>query len=144
MAIEILVRHWALVIAAVLAAVIALFLVVRFYSDSVPGRLRNNVRELRQQYGELVRAANRVDRAERRLEKLERRAESVKPRRMQAAHGALEDARALQRIVEDKVMIAENRVRKLIVEEYSPKRQGMLRDRYLRRPERDGRPFSFG
>lgn len=137
-------QHWALFVAAGLGAGIGLFVAIRLYGDSARGRLGRRVRELRQQYTELVQAANRVQRAEKRLEKLGRRADSVKPRRMQEARVALEDAQALARIVEDRVLIAENQVRKLIVEEFPPKRQEALRDRFLRRPEFDGRPFRFG
>lgn len=141
---ESLIRYWALAAAGVLGAGIGLFVTARLHSESVRGKLRSRAKELRQLYADLVKAARRVSRAEKRLEKLRRRADSVKPRRLKEADGAFQDARALQRIVEDKVLIAENHVRKLIVEEFPPKRQERLRERYLKRPERDGRPFSFG
>jgi uncharacterized membrane protein YccC len=137
-------QYWALFIAAGLGAGVGLFVAARLYGDSARGRLGRSARDLRRQYVELVQSADRVGRAEKRLEKLTKRADSVRPRRMDEARAALDDAQALLRIVEDKVLVAENRVRKLIVEEYPPKRQERLRERYLRRPERDGRPFSFG
>ena len=139
-----LTRNWALIGAGVIGTGIAVFVLWRSYVDSAPGRLRSKVRELRGRYADLVTAGKRVRRAQRRLESLRGRGESVKPRRITEAGGELEDAQALLKIAQDQVLIAENHVRKVIVEEFPPKRQEALRTRYLTRPTDQGKPFIFG
>jgi hypothetical protein len=68
----------------------------------------------------------------------------VKPKTLDKAKQALDDADALLRTVRDKVLVAETRVRTIIVEEYAPKRQEALRRRYLRQPELDdGQPATL-
>lgn len=136
-------NYWALIAGGIIAAGVALFVLMRLYQASVPGRLRANVRRLKTRYGELVKAHRRADRAESRLERLEQRGDKVPPRRLRQAEEAVEDARALLKIATDQVQIAENHVRMVIVEEYAPDRQEALRARYLRRPEPDGKPFTF-
>jgi hypothetical protein len=41
------------------------------------------------------------------------------------------------------VLIAENHVRKIIVEEFPPNRHERMRSRYLPGEREDGRPFTF-
>jgi hypothetical protein len=67
----------------------------------------------------------------------------VKPSRLQAAREAVLDAEALLKIAHDQVLIAENRVRKIIVEEFPPKHHGRMRSRYLPGEREDGKPFTF-
>ena len=136
-------RHWALVGAGLLATGIILFLSYRAYIDSARGRLQATTRRLRERRKAAARARAVVERAEQKLARLRARAESIKPRRGREAKEALEDARALLKIADDQVLIAENHVRKIILEEFPPKRQAALRVRYL--PEREDRdkPFTF-
>ena len=101
------------------------------------------VRELRGCEQAMARARRAAEKAARRLARLRAKAASVKPRRVQEAEGALEDARALQKIAEDKVLIARNHVRKLIVEEYPPTRHEALRRRLLPADEPEGTPFTM-
>jgi hypothetical protein len=136
-------HNWALVIGSALALLITLFVLVRVVGDSAPGRLRTNLRELRRRYRAFVKAQEAVQRAGHKLKSLQDKSQSVKPRRLQEAAGTLQDAKALQKIAEDRVLVAENHVRKMIVEEFSPKRQEALRKKYLRRPEPKGKPFTF-
>ena len=63
--------------------------------------------------------------------KLGARADSVKPRHLQEVEEALEDALALAKIAHDQVMIAETRVRELILEEFPPQQHTALRAEYL-------------
>lgn len=140
---DFLIRNWALVIASVLVTAISLFVLYRAFSDSAQGQLMRHVRTLDERYRHAERAQQAVNRAASKLEKLRAKAVSVKPRHGQEAAEALEDARSLLKIAEDQVLIAENHVRKIIVEEYPPKRQEALRGRYLKRPEDTGKPFTF-
>ena len=78
-----------------------------------------------------------------RLEGLEARAGSVQPRRLREAAEAVQDAEALLKIARDQVLIAENHVRKIIVEEFPPKRHDRMRSKYLPGELDDGKPFSF-
>ena len=55
----------------------------------------------------------------------------------------MQDAEALLKIASDQVLIAENHVRKIIVEEFPPKHHERLRRRYLPGEGDDGKPFSF-
>ena len=136
-------RHWSLLIASVLATAILLFVLYRAFSDSARGQLRSNVRQVRRRYQDAVRARTAVNKAAARLEKLRSKSASVKPRHGQEASDALEDARSLLKIAEDQVLIAENHVRKVIVEEFPPKRHDALRSKYLTRPADVGKPFTF-
>jgi hypothetical protein len=72
-----------------------------------------------------------ADKAEKRLVKLRARADSVKPRHLQEAAEAVEDATALAKIANDQVMIAETRLRELILEEFPQNQHTALRARYF-------------
>ncbi len=143
MTLELVIRNWALVGASVLGTAVLLFVLFRVYQDSGRGRLGARVRELRSCEQEAVRAHRAAEKAAGRLARLRARAASVKPRLVQEAEGALEDARALHKIAEDKVLIARNHVRKLIVEEYPPTRHDVLRRRLLPSDEPEGKPFTM-
>ena len=83
------------------------------------------------------------ERARAKLGGLAGRSESVKPSRLQAARDALEDAEALRKIAADQVLIAENHVRRIIVEEFPPKHHEQMRKRCLPGESDNGRPFTF-
>jgi len=141
--VDLLTRNWSLAIAAVLATVILLFVAFRAFADSARGQLLRRARSLRSRYAQARRARKAVAKAAARLQKLQGRAASVKPRHVQEAAETLEDARSLLKIAEDQVMIAENHVRKVIVEEFPPKQHAALRSKYLASPEGQGKPFTF-
>ncbi len=143
MTVEFITRNWSLVGASVLFAVIALFVAFRVYTDSAKGQLGERVRALRKRYQEADNADKAVTRAEQRFARLSAKSASVKPRHVEEAREALDDARALLKIASDQVLIAENHVRKVIVEEFPPKRQEALRIRYLRSEEGHEKPFTF-
>jgi uncharacterized protein YlxW (UPF0749 family) len=143
MMVDILGKYWALVAASVLGAAVLLFLVFRVFEESDRGRLLDRVRELRSREREANKAQKAADRAAARLERLRARADSVKPRLGQEASEALEDARALQKIADDQVLVARNHVRKIILEEYPPKRHAAMRAKYLRQDEADQKPFTM-
>lgn len=143
MTLDFITRNWSLAIAFVLLTGIALFVLFRLYADSARGQLGSRIRELRTRYRDFDQAGRAVGRAERRLERLGANAASVKPRHVEEARETLADARALLKIAADQVLIGENHVRKVIVEEFPPKRQEALRNRYLRSEDGEKKPFSF-
>ena len=131
MNLEFLTRHWALVLAGILAVVITLFVVFRVWSDSAGGQLRAMHNALLRRRQELSRQQKVADKAGKKLVKLRARADSVKPRHLQEAAEALEDAAALAKIANDQVMIAETRLRELILEEFPQNQHIALRARYF-------------
>lgn len=136
-------QYWALVVASVLAIVILLFVLFRLYQDSARGRLNAKVRELRKSGRKAEDAAKAVSKAEAKLTRLQRRAQSVKPRYIEEASGLLSDAHALKKIADDRVLIARNHVRKIILEEFPPKRHESMREKLLPDTARDERPFTI-
>jgi hypothetical protein len=143
MAREILVQHWALFGALGMLAVVGLQLILSGAARSSSGQLRRAVSD-KQEQDRIARKARAVTaKAEARLDELLKRSDKVKPSALQECKEALQDARALQKIAEDKLLIAENHVRRVIHEEFPPVRQEKLRARYLPQVARDRRPFSF-
>jgi hypothetical protein len=128
---EFLTKNWALVVASVLGTGIFLFVLFRASQDSSRGRLKAVVSTLRQREKEARAARKAVDKAEGRLERLRAKAASVKPRIAHEASEDLEDARALLKIADDQVLVARNHVRKLIIEDFPPKRHEAMRNKYL-------------
>jgi len=128
---EFLTKNWALVAASVLGTAILLFVLLRAYQDSSRGRFKAAVGLLRKQEQEARAARKAVDKATTKLERLRANAASVKPRHVQEASESLEDTHALLKIADDQVLVGRNQVRKLIVEEYPPRRHEAMRDRYL-------------
>jgi len=143
MSVDYLQQNWALLAASVIGVAVLLFALWRAWRDSTRGRLGAALARLAQKRAEARRQQRRVRDARVRLERLQGRAEHVQPRRLQEAAETLQDAEALAGIAGDQVLIAENHVRKIIVEEYPPKRHEALRARYLPGDRNGGKPFSF-
>ena len=143
MTFEFLQRHWALAAASILVAAIVLFAAWRAWQDSPRGRLQLARRRLREKELEARRQQKRLARLSTQLESLRRKADAVKPIRLQEATEAVQDAEALLKIADDQVLIAGNHVRKLIVEEFPPKRHERMRNKYLPGEHKDDKPFSF-
>lgn len=130
--------------ASVLGTAVFLFVIYRVYQDSVQGRLQASVRLLRKRESEVAVALKVVDKSAARLDRLRAKAESVKPRHGQEAAEALEDARALHKIADDQVLIAQNHVLKIILEEFPPKRHDAMRNKYLPHTVQEQKPFTMG
>lgn len=143
MTLDFLIRNWALVGASVLGTAILLFVLYRLYEDSGRGRLQARLRELQVRERKARKARSVAARALRRLERLRAKAASARPRAVQEASDALEDARALQKIADDQLLIARNQVRKIILEEYPPKRHAAMRRRYLPDDAVEQKPFTM-
>lgn len=143
MAMEFLQRYWALAGASVLLTAVALTLVFRAYSNSGRGQLLRMV-HLHQKRRTAARKAKAVaEKAALKVQKLQSKKDSAKPRHVQEGIEALEDARALQKIAEDQLLIAANHVRKVILGEFPPKRHASLRAKFLPEDQPDGKPFTF-
>ena len=136
-------QYWALAIASVLATAVMMFIISRLYRGSARGQLRARIRDLRKCERMARAAARAIDKAETRLKRLRSRADSAKPRHVEEAAGLLEDAKALHKIATDRVLVAQNHVRKVIVEEFPPKRHDKLRSRYLPQLRGEKTPFKF-
>lgn len=135
--------NWALIIAAALGVLIALIFVIHLFRQSAAGQLRATLRALAKARKDEAKATKSAENAERVARRLHDKADRAKPRHLQEAKDALGDARALAKIANDKVLIAENHVRKVIHEEYPPVKQQALRDKYLPAQKRDKIPFTF-
>jgi hypothetical protein len=131
--VELLIRNWALVVASIFATGILVFVLVRLYRESDRGQLGNLVRELQGRYTAVARAQKGVDKATERLDRLRENAPTVKPRHVEEAGEAVEDALLLLNNANDQVLIAEKDVRQLILDEYPPNRHEALRQKYLNR-----------
>lgn len=128
---DFIVRNWALVGASILGCGILFFVVTQMYRDSAQGRLVTEATELRKLRREAENAASRLVAAEARLATLQRDAATVKPRTLSEAEEAVQDARSMRKITEDQVLRAKKRVGEVIVAEFSPNRQDVLRTKYL-------------
>ena len=140
---DILKTNWALAIAAALGFIVALIAVVQLFRRSRAGQLRKTVAALANARQDEAKALKAVQKAERIARRLHDNADRAKPRHLQEAMDALGDARALAKIANDKVLVAENHVRRVIHEEYPPLKQEALRQRYLPSQDADKKPFSF-
>jgi hypothetical protein len=131
MTIDTLQQNWALLIASVLGLGIVLFVLFRASQDSRRGRLGSALTYLRDRERAAQKAAKALDKAGSRIERLRVRSESVPPKQTDAARDGLLEAKELQKLIDDQLLIARNNVRLLIVEEYPPKRHDAMRSKYL-------------
>lgn len=140
---EALTDNWALWMAAIPGAFVVLAVIYLLFRQGAHGKLRKAVKIERAALKDLNHARNMTRRSEARVRQLLEKSDAVKPRLLQEAEGTLEDARALQKIADDKAQIATNHVRRVIFDEFSPSRHDKLRAKYLPGDVRDNRPFSF-
>lgn len=137
-------QNWALFAALLVALMVAVTIAMQTLAQTPSNRLRRVRGDLEQERRKFAKAEAFARKAEARVDRLMQKQDAVKPQSLQDARDALQDARALAKIADDRLMVAENQVRKIIHEEFPPRRQEKLRRKYL--PERvaDSRPFSFG
>jgi hypothetical protein len=131
MTIDYLQQNWALLIASVLGLGIVLFVLFRASQDSRRGRLGSALTYLRDRERAAQKAAKALDKASSRIERLRVRSESVPPKQADAARDGLLEAKELQKLIDDQLLIARNNVRLLITEEYPPNRHDAMRSKYL-------------
>jgi hypothetical protein len=135
--------NWALLLAAAIFTLVILVIASGRILRSGHGQLRRFLAELAEQRTLLSRASATTQKAENKVDNLLQKSATVKPRIIQEARGAMQDARLLEKIASDKVLIAENHVRRIIFEEFPPNRQARLRDKYLPDDMPVDKPFSF-
>ncbi|HLU07670.1 MAG TPA: hypothetical protein VKZ91_14020 [Woeseiaceae bacterium] len=140
---EVLQTHWALLLASITGCALLLFAVAVLANNSARGQLRRKQKVLKQERGRLRKAEAVVEKAERQKARLMKLADRVKPRLLRESAEAVEDARALAKIAADRVLVAENHLRRVIVEEFPPTQHEKLRSRYLPDAPEKKRPFTF-
>ena len=136
-------ENWALLAAAIPAALVFVWVGLALYGRSAPGKLRAVLKDHRRAMREVRAAKKAAAKAADRVASLERKVDRVKPRLLEEAKGLSEDTRALEKIATDRLLVTANHVRRVIHEEFPPARQEKLRQRYLPGDGPDGRPFSF-
>ena len=142
MDIEALKSDWAIWLALVSLIVALVMLIPHLLKRTSRSKLNVVLASLKQVRKDHRKSLRALGKAEKRVRKLMARAERVKPRVMQEAKDAAEDGTALTRILKDKVMVAENHVRRVIHEEFPPARHDRMREKYLAQDEQDKRPIS--
>ena len=136
-------NNWALLAGLMLLALVFVYAATRMYQRSAHGQLRRTRRNLLFAVRQQEKATTKSSACEKRLHKLTAKSESTRPRIVQEAREALDDARALEKIADDKVLVAENHVRKVIVNEYSPQKHARMRKRFLPSEKHASGPFTF-
>ena len=143
MNLESLQSDWAIWLALAMLLIAAAMITPRLLkmtSRSKLSRVFADVKAARKELRKSVRAAKK---AGKKFEKLLARADRVKPRVLQEAKESVEDGRALARILNDKVIVAETHVRRIIYDEFPPEKHEQMRAKYLPQDVIDDRPFSF-
>ena len=143
MNLESLQSDWAIWLALAMLLIAAAMITPRLLkmtSRSKLSRVFADVKAARKELRKSVRAAKK---AGKKLEKLLARADRVKPRVLQEAKESVEDGRALAKILNDKVIVAETHVRRIIYDEFPPEKHERMRAKYLPQDVIDNRPFSF-
>jgi len=140
---NILKSNWALAAAAVIGLIIVVLIVIQLIKRSAGGQLRQTMRALTKARQDEAKAMKAVEKAEHIARRLHDNVDRAKPRHVQEAKEALQDARTLAKIANDQILIAENHVRRVIVEEFSPVKHEAMRQKYLPDAARDKKPFTF-
>lgn len=135
--------HWALVLASAAGLLLLVLAARHFMRTSARGQLRRTRKVLKRERGRLRKATAVADKAERRTTHLRQHVDRVKPRVLQESSEALADAKALAKIAGDRMLVAENHLRRVILEEFPPTQHERLRNRYLPDAGRDKKPFTF-
>jgi uncharacterized protein YlxW (UPF0749 family) len=136
-------QNWGLAVAGLLMLIVLAIVLVAIYRRSARGQLAATVRALRQARRECRQTEGRVAALTAKVAKLRERARSVKPRVLTETSEALDDARALAKIHQDRVLVAANHVRRVIYQEYPPAKHEALRQKYLPDDKPATGPFSF-
>ena len=140
---ELLKSHWALILAAATGIVLLVLAAGQFVRGSARGKLRRVRRLLAKERRSYRKASVVAARAEHQKSRLLQHAERVRPRILKEAAEALADAKALEKIAADRVLVAENHVRRVILEEFPATEHEKLRGRYLPDRPTDKKPFTF-
>lgn len=143
MDLESLQPDWVIWLASVSLIIVLVILIAHLFKRTSRGKLNVVLAHLKQAGKDHRKSQRALAKAEKKLRRLMARAARVKPRVLQEAKETVEDARAMTGILNDKVMVAENNVRRVILDEFPPVRHQRMRDKYLPQDEKDTRPTSF-
>ena len=143
MNLELLQSDWAVWLALGAIFIALAVLVPKLLKMTSRSKLKRVLADLKAARKELRESVRTTRKAEKKVQKLVARAEKVKPRILQEAKEALEDAQALEKILQDKVMVAENHVRRVIHDEFPPAEHERMREKHLPQDVKDERPFTF-
>lgn len=135
--------HWALILASATGLALLVVATRHIMRSSARGQLRRRRKELDRERKGLRKAVAVADKAERQRARLMEHAYRIKPRVLQDSSEAVADANALAKIAHDRVLVAENHLRRVILEEFPPTEHERLRGRYLPEAGRDKKPFTF-
>lgn len=135
--------HWALILASATGLVLLLIAIRHFLRSSARGQLRRMRKEVDRERQRLRKAMAVAAKADRQKMRLLQHADRVKPRVLQESSEAAADANALAKIAHDRVLVAENHLRRVILEEFPPTEHERLRSRYLPEAGTDRKPFTF-
>ena len=135
--------NWAAWLAVPPAILVAFFVARALHYRSARGQLFRALKAQQRSKKSWLNAQKEVVKTTSRLEKLSAQADKVKPRVLEETRGALEDCRALEKILDDKHQVTTNHLRRVIFEEFPPSQHEKLREKYLPQDVEDGRPFSF-
>jgi len=141
--IERVVENWALIAASVLITALVLQAAFVMGSRSPSAQLRRASSNLQEKRKIAARAKRKADRARNTCMRLERKAQAVRPIKLEEARATLSDCEALLKIAHDQVLVAENQVRRVIVEQFPPAKQAGLRRRYNVGESPGDKPFTF-
>lgn len=136
-------NYWALLAGSSLAILVLAFVVLKLFRQSAAGQLRRVRGVLKAAVRERDKAVAQSTKALRKVQKLDAKSASTKPRLLTEAKEFLDDSRALEKIAQDKLLVAENHVRQVICEEYPPHRHDKMRAKYLPSETSPDKPFTF-
>jgi hypothetical protein len=141
--IDLVLENWALVAASVIITALVLQALFVLGSRTPRAMLRRAWGELQAKRHDAAKALRRANRARRQCERLEGRSQSVRPIKLEESRAALSDNEALLNIARDRVLVAENHVRRVIVEHFPPTKHDKLRARYRLGDVPGEKPFTF-
>lgn len=140
---ETLQSNWAIWLAMVALLVAVLASIPDLLKRTSRSKLNRVFADAKTARKEQRKADRAVRKAEKKYARLLGRVDRIKPRILQEAKDGAEDARALAKILSDKVLVAETHVRRIIYDEFPPAMHERLREKYLPQDIIDKRPFSF-
>ena len=110
--------------------VIAIGVVLPNTMPTARGRLNRQRRELRHRRYEHHQAEKAVAKSRREFEKLQSRAQNVQPKQLREAEGHAADMQTMLGHAHDKVLVAENHVRRILLDEFPPAKHQQLLKKY--------------
>ncbi len=128
---ESLVANWSLLLAVTLLSAVAVTVAILLWRRSTQSRLRREARQYRAVRAHRQKMQRNAESLSAKLHALTGKVDRVSAKKIDGLRGRLQDAESLVRIAADQELVAANRVRLLIVEEFAPIKHERLRRRWL-------------